>query len=129
MFKEGNRVHIWEINEPEKKKAKYMDCKISSSAKDQDDEWYTDFSAYARFIGDAKKKLDEVCEGDVIILTSVGVTNSYDKRKKKTYTNYLVFDFDLPDEDEDEEEKPKKKSKKTSSSRSRKVKDDEDLPF
>ena len=107
MFKEGNRCHVWEAAEPKKKGQKFADVKISTSAKDQDDEWYTDFSAYTRFCGEAFKKLTDVEEGDIIVLTSIGVTNSYDKKKKVTYTNYLVFDFEFP---EASEEAPKKKA-------------------
>ena len=109
MFKEQNRCHVWEIAAPSKKGQKYADVKISTSAKDQVDEWYTDFSAYTRFCGEAFNNLDDVQEGDIIKLTSIGVTNSYDKKKKVTYTNYLVFDFELPEE-EKEEEAPKKKA-------------------
>ena len=45
-----------------------------------------------RFVGNAAKTAATLKDGDRIHITNCGVTNSYDKEKKVTYTNYTIFD-------------------------------------
>lgn len=124
MFSTGNYAKVWTLEEP--KKGNYIDAQISTSRKDDDGEYYTDFSGFVRLIGDAKKKAKKLEEGDVIIITSCGVTNKYDKKKKTTYVNYLVFDFDTPEDEDDEDDKKAKSGKKSKKSKKTKDEDEED---
>lgn len=116
MFTNGNYAKVWSIDKP--KKGNYMEGQISTSRKDEDGDYYTDFSGFVRFIGDAAKKIKKLDEECTIKLASVGVTNKYDKKKKVEYVNYLIFDFEEPDNDE----KPKKSKQKSK----KKSEDDED---
>jgi len=90
MFGTGYYVKVWK----KENKGKYTDVQISSSKKNKDGVYETDFSTIARFIGHAHNKIDQVNLKDSIKLLECGVSNKYDKEKKITYTNYVVFDFE-----------------------------------
>lgn len=87
----GKFVTVWKIED----KGKYSDVQISSSSKNKEGKYETDFTAIARFIGHAHNKLSQIKLKDLIKLVSCEVKNKYDKEKKViTYTNYAVFDFE-----------------------------------
>lgn len=96
MFGNNNYAKIWETDRLEH----YTTCKITTSRKNkQTNQYETDFSAKVRFVWKAHEKHPQ--SGDKIKITSCAVTNKYDKEKKITYTNYIVFDY------EEVEAKPK----------------------
>ena len=96
MFANNNYAKVWKIYPKEKKEQKFTLVQLSTSRKDKKTKEYsTDFSGYVRLIGDAEEKAKELEAQDKIKLLTVGVTNSYDKANKKTYTQYVCFDFEF----------------------------------
>ena len=154
----GGYGRIWALQKEEK----YTIARYSTSRKNGDD-YETDFSGYVRFINEAHRKLSDVeaptlekgvslkdstkkyekatgtnFKGIPVQLTSVEVTNTYDKERETTYTNFIVWDFDL--QDSNSSSGAKKTTKKSTKSNSAKAKtkkanvddeplDDDDLPF
>ena len=83
---------VWEIEN----KGNYHVVSLSTSKKNKATGGYeTDFSnKFVRFIGTAHNEASNLKAGDTIKIGSCEVTNSYDKEKKTTYTNYLVYSFE-----------------------------------
>ena len=93
-FRNGAYATVWETKPG---KGNWTDVKLSTSRKNRDGDYETDFSGYVRFIGDAHKEAEYLAEKTRIKLGECDVTNSYDKEKKVTYTNYAVFSFEYAD--------------------------------
>lgn len=94
-FKSNGYCTVWEVKAG---KGNYSDVRINTSKKNkQTDQYETDFSGWVRFIGDAHKNASGLKEKDRIKIGDCEVTNSYDKEKKVTYTNYAVFNFEMAD--------------------------------
>ncbi len=83
---------VWEIEN----RGNYHVVSLSTSKKNKTTgEYETDFSSkFVRFIGTAHNEASNLKVGDTIKIGSCEVTNSYDKEKKTTYTNYLVYSFE-----------------------------------
>lgn len=96
-FKQGAYCTVWETKPVSDA---ITQARISISKKNkQTDEYETDFSGYVSFIGTASaKKASLLKEKDRIRLGEVDVSNTYNKEKKVTYTNFKVFSFQSPDE-------------------------------
>ena len=95
MFSQGSYAYIWEIKQ---RADKYTDARISTSKKDKESgEYHQDFGAFVRFVGNAHEKMARLSERDHFQIGKCGVENKYDKEKKATYTNYLVFDIETDD--------------------------------
>jgi len=79
---------------------KYAEVICSTSAKKKG-KYERDFTGKFTFFGDMVDKLKElgVKEKDVIEVKDGSHTNSYDKSKKVTYSNYTVWDFDVVDKE------------------------------
>lgn len=96
MFANNNYAKVWKIFPKEKKDQKYTVVQLSTSRKDKKTNTYTtDFSGYIRLVGKAEEKAAELEAQDRIKMLTVGVTNSYNKEKKETYTQYVCFDFEF----------------------------------
>ena len=96
MFANNNFAKVWKIYPKEKKDQKYTVVQLSTSRKNKKDNTYTtDFSGYVRMVGEAEKKAAELEAQDRIKLLLTGVSNSYDKQKNKTFTQFICFDFDF----------------------------------
>ena len=93
-FRQGSYATVWEIKAG---KGNWTEVKLSTRKKNRDGDYETDFSGYVRFIGDAHKEAEYLSEKSRIKLGECDVTNSYDKEKKVTYTNFAVFSFELAD--------------------------------
>lgn len=92
-FRKDSYATIWEVK---KGNGNYSDVRLSTSRKNkQTDEYVTDFSGFVRFIGTAHQNAGSLKEKDRIKIGDCEVTNSYDKEKKVTYTNYAVFSFEM----------------------------------
>lgn len=92
-FRKDAYATIWEVK---KGNGNYSDVRLSTSRKNkQTDEYVTDFSGFVRFVGTAHQNAGSLKEKDRIKIGDCGVTNSYDKEKKVTYTNYAVFSFEM----------------------------------
>lgn len=91
-FRNGAYAVVWQVN---KGNGNYTDVRISTSKKNkQTDQYETDFSGFVRFIGTAHQNAGSLKEKDRIKIGDCEVTNSYDKEKKVTYTNFAVFNFE-----------------------------------
>lgn len=89
----GGYVTVWEV----KDRGNYTDAKVTSSKKNQDGTYTTDYSGFVRFIGEAHKNATPLKEKDRIKIGDFSVTNSYNKEKNITYTNIAVFSFEMAD--------------------------------
>lgn len=95
MFAAGSFAKLWEKKDPE---AKYTEVRISTSVKDKrTGEYSQDFGGYVRMVGQAHDAVADLEEGDSFKIVRCGVTNRYDKSKKVTYTNYVVFEIETDD--------------------------------
>lgn len=90
-FSKGKWLKIWKVT---KREEHYTEAQASSSKKNKDGEYETDFSSYVRFVGDAHKAAKDLKDGDRIRVQACDTTNSYDKEKGKTYWNCVIFKFD-----------------------------------
>lgn len=94
-FRNGSYAKVWEVRAG---KGNYSEAKISISKKNKQTEQYeTDFSGYVRLVGDAHKNGAGLPSGSKIKIGDCDVTNYYDKEKKITYTNFVVFNFTMAD--------------------------------
>ena len=89
MFCNGAYAKLWEIKRIEEK---YSDVRISTSSKQDDGKYKEDFGGFVRMVGKAHKAMEFINEKDSFKIVKCGVENRYDKEKKVTYTNYIIFD-------------------------------------
>jgi hypothetical protein len=94
-FRTGSYAKIWGVES--KGNYSVVDMSISKKNK-QSGEYETDFSSkFVRFIGTANKDAANLQKNDTIKIGECEVTSVYDKEKKTTYTNFLVFSFEKQD--------------------------------
>lgn len=105
MFSAGAYAKIWEIKAIN---ANYSDIRISTSKKDKETGKYTqDFGGYVRMVGQAHSAMSYLSESDSFKIVRCGVENRYDKEKKVTYNNFVIFEVEYeesakaPESDED----------------------------
>ena len=97
-FREGSFATVWEISNMSERFAK---IRISTSRKDKDGEYFTDFNGFVALVGDAFKKVSKIEEalehGDRarIKLGPTDTTNTYKKDEGREYVNYTLFDFEM----------------------------------
>jgi len=104
MFSNGTYAKLWEKRAG---KGNYTEGRISTSAKDKvTEEYKQDFGAFVRFVGKAHDSIQALDDGDRFKIERCGVTNNYDKEKKVTYTNYVVFEISSEDSRNQDEENP-----------------------
>lgn len=89
MFSNNAYATIWEIKDG---RGSTKDVRISTSRKNQEGKYETDFSGYVRFAGKAAELAATLQPNDRIQIKNCGVTNSYNKEKKITYWNPVVFE-------------------------------------
>lgn len=95
MFANGYYAKIWEIK---KIADKYSDIRISISVKDKNTDRYDQtFGGYVRLVGQAHEQMKYLSEGDKFKIVRCGVKNHYDKDKKTTYWDPVVFEMDAID--------------------------------
>lgn len=109
MFSAGSFAKLWEIR---KREEKYTDIRISTSRKNKDTgEYEQDFGDFARLVGKAHEAAEDLNDGDRFKIIKCGVENRYNKEKKVTYYNFVIFEIE-PVESEpskdvsDDEENP-----------------------
>lgn len=108
MFSAGSFAKIWEVK---RKGDKYSDIRISTSKKDKESGKYSqDFGGFVRMVGQAHETMDHLEEGDSFKIIRCGVENHYDKEKKITYNNFVIFEVEVddsyPEKDASDEENP-----------------------
>ena len=97
MFKNNCYVTIWKLKDTlVDMKDKLALIRCSTSAKNKDGNYETDFSDKVAFVGKAFEKVKELAlnERDRLKLTEVAVRNHFDKTSKVMYVNYYCFDFE-----------------------------------
>lgn len=109
MFGAGSYAKLWEIRD---RKEKYTDIRISTSRKNKETGNYEqDFGDFARLVGKAHEAAEDLNDGDRFKIIKCGVENRYNKEKKVTYYNFVIFEIE-PVESEpskdgsDDEENP-----------------------
>ena len=110
-FGKNKWLKIWDVT---KREENFTEVRVSSSRKNRDGEYETDFSGFVRLVGDAHKAAKNIDDGDRIRIQACETTNSYNKEKGITYWNCTVFKFDDGEEDT-EQEASDSKSDSTSS--------------
>lgn len=95
MFSVGSYLKVWKIT---READKYCDVQASTSKKNQDGTYETDFNGFVRLVGHAANQIKgkDLTKGGFKI-KNCGVTQTYDKEKNQTYTNFVVFEFDDSD--------------------------------
>ena len=102
MFSNGSYATIWEIKDI---KDKFSNIRISTSTKNKDTGKYEDdFGGFVRMVGQAHQQLQYMSERDRFKIVRCGVSNKYDKDKKQTYWNCVVFEIEAVDPAESSEE-------------------------
>lgn len=96
----GGFVKIWKVEN----KGKYSIVQMSSSRKDAEGNYNTDFQHnFVSFVGKAHNDVqNEVIPekgGLTIQILSCEVTRKYDAGKNAEYTNFSVFDYAVPEVD------------------------------
>ena len=79
---------VWKIED----KGKYSLCNVSTGDKQQDGT-YKNSSWQLKLIGNKGDR--NLLEGDTIITKKAKVENIYDKEKKRSWLNVIVFDWDV----------------------------------
>lgn len=92
-FRNGAYATVWKVKAG---KGNYKEVQLSVSRKNKNTgEYQTEFSAWVRFVGMANERAEQLEEKSRIKIEACDVTNSYDRGKRITYTNYTVFDFEV----------------------------------
>ena len=96
-FRTGAFCKVWTVEPVSNTMTK---GRISISRKNKNTgEYDQEFSGYVSFVGTAAaQKGLKLKEGDRIKLGDVDVTNTYNKEKGITYTNFKIFSFDTQEE-------------------------------
>lgn len=127
-FRKDGFAKVWAVEN----KGNYSIVELSTSKKNKTSgEYETDFSnKFVRFIGTAHTDAAELTRGDSVKLGDCDVTNIYNKDKKETYTNFLVFTFEkqIKDQNNTNKEHPTPTSNQGSMKVPENLEEDE-LPF
>lgn len=99
-FREGNYATVWEVSN---KGDRFTKIRVSTSRKDKDGEYFTDFSGFVSLVGDAHKKAGQIekalknADRVRIKFGATDTTNTYKQEEKREYVNYTLFDFEMAD--------------------------------
>jgi len=92
MFSAGSYAKIWEVKAINEN---YSDIRISTSKKDKTTgEYSQDFGGFVRMVGQAHSQMSYLSEGDRFKIVRCGVENHYNKEKKTTYNNFVIFEIE-----------------------------------
>ena len=98
MFSQGAFMKVWEIKGETTSSGKVIyKARMSSSKKNQDGSYITDWSGFATLVGKAAQVAQNIGDGARIKLLNCGVTTNYKKESNTVYTNYSVFDCEIVD--------------------------------
>ena len=103
MFSVGSYAKLWQIKEI---KDKYSEVRISTSRKNKEGKYEQDFGGFVRMVGQAHEQVNYLTEGDSFKIVRCGVSNTYDKEKKVTYNNFVIFEIEAEEKEAEEEENP-----------------------
>ena len=97
-FREGNFATVWEVTN---KGDRFTKIRVSTSRKNKDDEYYTDFSGFVSLVGEAHKKAGKIeaalknSDRVRIKFGATDTTNNYKKDEGREYVNFTLFDFEM----------------------------------
>lgn len=103
MFSVGSYAKLWQIKGI---KEKYSEVRISTSRKNKEGKYEQDFGGFVRMVGQAHEQINYLTEGDSFKIVRCGVSNTYDKEKKVTYNNFVIFEIEADEKEAEEEENP-----------------------
>lgn len=103
MFSVGSYAKLWQIKEI---KEKYSEVRISTSRKNKEGKYEQDFGGFVRMVGQAHEQVNYLTEGDSFKIVRCGVSNTYDREKKVTYNNFVIFEIEADEKEAEEEENP-----------------------
>ena len=147
-FRQGAFARIWSVND----EGRYSTANVSVSKKNKETGKYdVEFSdGYVRLVGSAhevakglglptREKFDSQSDKGISVkISSCDVTNNYNAKTKKLYTNCVIFGFEIPDNNGDNNSDNSGTRKKSVAGSKAKAKatvvaqddaDDEELPF
>jgi hypothetical protein len=88
----GGYARIWAVED----KCKYSTAEVSTSRKNQDGTYETDFqNKFVRLVGNAHELGKSITEPVNIQIKNCDVTRYWSKEKEKEYINFTIFDFDI----------------------------------
>jgi len=105
IFFDNTTATVWEIYD----KGKYVGARISTGVKDKKSGKYVNSHWNARFVGECVDLAKTLQRGERIKINRGGIESIYNKDKKQTYVNVVIFDFEgstsnfTPVEDDDVE--------------------------
>lgn len=119
-FAQGNFAKVWKVEDG---KGNYSVAQMSTSKKNKaTGEYETDWqNSFVRLVGTANDQAKSFKEKESVKIGRCDVTNNYDKEKKITYTNYVIFNFEDANTSSGGETKPKSITPPSV--------EDDDLPF
>ena len=103
MFSVGSYAKVWEVKTIADK---YTDLRISTSKKVEEGKYVQDFGGFVRLVGKAHQDGQYLTDGDSFKIVRCGVENSYNKEKKQTYTNYIIFEIEADEKKDETDENP-----------------------
>lgn len=98
MFANNSYGKVWRIYPIKEKGQKFTTIQMSTSRKNKDGSYTTDFSDYVKCVGKAHEKAAELESKDSIKIVKCGVTKIYDKEKDRNYETFILFDFEFANE-------------------------------
>ena len=103
MFAINNFAKVWKVYPKKTKDQKFTLIQLSTSKRNKDGSYVTDFSGNVSLVGEAEKKASTLEADDRIKMLRVGVTNFYNKESGQTTTNYMIFDFEFNEDKKQKE--------------------------
>lgn len=102
MLSNGAYANCWNV---QRESERYVDVQISTSRKNKDGNYETDFSGIVRLVGKAlenyrAKGVVPNRDNKVVLRMQIvrcGVSSTYDSEKKTTFFNFTVFEAEFPD--------------------------------
>jgi len=89
LSSKGSYATLWEVKPGERS----TQARISISKKNKEtDKYEQTYGGYVRFAGKAHNVVKNMAEKDRVKITEFDIETKYDKEKKVTYTNTVVWD-------------------------------------
>lgn len=102
----GGFARVWSVED----KGKYSVVELSTSRKNADGQWETDFqNKFVRFVGPAHQMATAITDPVNIRIKSCDVTRYWSSEKQQEYINFVVFEFEYPENNNNKASAPAKK--------------------
>ena len=90
-IKEGQWATVFRAED----KGKYVQATISTARKDKRTDEYINSNWFCRFVGKALDQARGLSDKDRIEIKNAAIENIYDKEKKRSYLNVVIFEFEM----------------------------------